>query len=390
MGQMPAASLDVPESRASERGVERVETPESVTATRGMDEAPTNRAFSRLYCVSFLVVVVSAVAANFLGGGTNLLPSPGFPSDCDRAWKARRLEALVRSGSPPRAIILGSSRVTSFEPEYVERLTGLRGFNFGVSVGCPVDYLTQFRFLLSLGVKPEMMIVGVDELAFGDHRENDAYDVQLVTHAALFRQAPLAEQVWIAWRSLKSITLKSTRISLTNLTHRAPIRRREDEEDPSADHSADGSSKHFLKGHDASGRRELLARGVDQQVKFWSALVDEPSKLERMRPQPRMIGYFRELLALAREHHVKVYVALLPVHPEYERRVFTPRLSEIRQELSTLLRETCHEFGARYRDLSSLQSFGGSVDDFVDGTHTTGPNSRRMLEALLASEKPGA
>jgi lysophospholipase L1-like esterase len=387
---MPAASVDVRGGRASEHGVERVETPKSVTATGRLDEAPTNAAFPGLYCASFLAVVVSAVAANFVGGGTNLLPSLGFPSDCDRAWKARRLEALVRSGLPPRAIILGSSRVTAIEPEYVERLTGLRCFNCGVSVGCPVDYLTQFRFLLSLGVKPEMMIVGVDELAFGDHRENDAYDLQLVTHAALFRQAPLADQVWIAWRSVKSITLKSTRISFTNLTHRTPIRRREDAEDPSADHNADGSSKHFLTGHDAPGSREALARGIDEKVKFWSALLDEPSKLERMRPQPRMIGYFRELMTLAREHHVEVYVALLPIHPEYECRVFTPRLSEIRRELSTLLRETCLEFGARYRDLSSLESFGGSPDDFTDGTHTTGRNSRRMLEALLVSEKPGA
>ena len=48
--------------------------------------------------------------------------------------------------------MIGSSRVTGFEPQYIEQLTGLRCFNCGVSVGCPVDYLAQFRFLLSLGI----------------------------------------------------------------------------------------------------------------------------------------------------------------------------------------------------------------------------------------------
>ena len=144
-------------------------------------------------------------------------------------------------------------------------------------------------------------------------------------------------------------------------------------------------SKHFLKTHDGPDRRERLARGIDDKAKFWSALIDEPSELERMRPRPRLVRYFRELLELARAHHVRVYVALLPVHPEYERRVVTPRLGEIRVELSTMLGETCREFGAQFRDFSSLDAFGGTADDFVDGTHMTGPNTRRLIDALLGS-----
>ena len=294
-------------------------TPE-VTKNKWID-----RLFPVLYIASFLMVIVLAITVNFLGNGTNLLPSPGFPSDCDRAFKARRLEFLAHSTLPPRAIVLGSSRVTCFEPEYIEKLTGLRCFNSGVSVGCPVDYLTQFRFLLDLGIKPQLLIIGVDELAFGDHPENDFYDLQLITHQGLFRNAPFAERLSILARAFKTVTLQSTRRSLANLKNKPPGLRPESR-DISKHYFADGLSKFFRDQSGESKHGENLAKGVIEKAKFWSAHLDQPSKVERMRPQPRMVRYFRQLLTLAREHHVEVYVALLPVHPDYEQRVFTPRL----------------------------------------------------------------
>jgi hypothetical protein len=127
----------------------------------------------------------------------------------------------------------------------------------------------------------------------------------------------------------------------------------------------------------------LLVEGINDKVKFWSALVDNALKVEGMRPQPPMTGYFREFMALAREHGVHVYVALLPVHPDYEQQVFTPRLREIREELSALLRDTCREFECEYRDFSSLKSFDGDPEDFIDGTHPTTRNARRMIDELL-------
>jgi hypothetical protein len=377
MSKLPWADPQRPESSVSGLGNDQV----GVTPTAATDKPLTSRLFPTVYLGSFLAVLLFAIVINILGNGTNLLPSPGFPSDSDRAWKARRLEALVRSGSPPQAIILGSSRVTGFEPQYIERITGRPCFNCGVSVGCPVDYLAQFRFLLSLGTKPQLLIIGVDELAFGDHRENDAYDMQLVTHPGLFRQVPLPEKLSIVGRALKTITVQSTRKSLANLKSKVLDSGPEDE-DTSANYFADGLSRHFL-GNDGPARRERLAAGIDEKVKFWSASLDQSWKIERMRPQAPKVRYFKELLALAHEHGVQVFVALLPVQPEYERRVFTPRLYEIRQELNTLLRDTCRAFGDEYQDLSSLESFGGDAEDFIDGTHPTTKNTRRMIDVLL-------
>jgi Protein of unknown function (DUF1574) len=350
-----------------------------------VNEALTSQHFPAIYMASFLAVTLLAIVVNYLGNGTNLLPSPGFPSDSDRAWKARRLEALARSGSPPTAIVLGSSRVTCFETHYVEQLTGRRCFNCGVSVGCPVDYLTQFRFLLGLGIKPEILIIGVDELAFGDHSENDFYDLQLITHPGLFRKAPLLEELSIFARALKTITVQSTWRSVTNLTSKAG-RLRPQLEDISPYYYDDGLSRAAAEPAYGPNHHKDLAAGIEAKAKFWSAYLDRPSKVERMRPQSRMVRYYRELMALAREHGIQVYVALLPVHPEYERQVFTPRLYEVRQELCNLLRDTCREFGCEYQDLSALKSFGGVAVDFMDGTHPTTRNTRRMLDVLLCRQ----
>ena len=282
----------------------------------------------------------------------------------------------------PRPSSSASSRVTCIEPKYIEQVTGRRCYNSGVSVGCPVDYLVQFRFLLSLGIKPELLIVGVDEWALGDHGENDHYDLQLMTYPPLFRQVPLFDKLWIAWRALKTITLKSTRNSLENLMGKTPVPRMESE-DTATGYHADGLDDRFSRGYVGPDHAELLAAGIDEKVAHWSAVVDDHWKVERMRPQPRQTRYFRELMTLAKQNGVQVYVVLLPLHPEYERGVFTPRLYEIRVELSMLLRDTCREFGAVYRDCSSLESFGGNAEDFVDGVHLTAPNARRMIDLLL-------
>jgi hypothetical protein len=43
----------------------------------------------------------------------------------------------------------------------------------------------------------------------------------------------------------------------------------------------------------------------------------------------------------------------------------------------------CAERGFRYRDFTSLDSFGGSADEFWDGAHQTPENLRRMINTLF-------
>lgn len=352
---------------------------------------PTSVSFS----ISFLLALVGCLAAalvlNLLGDGTKLFPSPGFPpSACMRAWKARRIARLVNTPQAPQTLVMGSSRVIPLEQGDVEALTGAPAFNLGVSVGCPVDSLAQLRFVIEAGLSPRHIILGIDELAFGDNPEADFYDMQLVTHAALFHQLELRDQIPIVLQILKTISFASTKKSVGNLLRRW--------RHPADRASADGElpeaeleTMHLHEG-DAlpeSERRARLAAGIDRLVAFWSKHLDRPDKVDGMRPTRRKLQLFEAFLTLAADRKIQVTVLLLPAHPEFERRTFTPAVRAIRTELGATLAARCQSGGCTYRDFTDLASFGGDPDDFDDGTHMTPRNGRRMLAAIFDKNVAG-
>ncbi len=79
-------------------------------------------------------------------------------------------------------------------------------------------------------------------------------------------------------------------------------------------------------------------------------------------------------------------MTFLPMHPEFERQIVTPELAEAREELDRVLRRNCDELGAAYFDFRDLHAFGGDAEEFVDGTHQTPVNLRRMTNVLFGRE----
>ena len=63
--------------------------------------------------------------------------------------------------------------------------------------------------------------------------------------------------------------------------------------------------------------------------------------------------------------------------------MLTPELRQVRAQLSGALRECCAESGFAYRDFSDLSSYAGDPDEFIDGSHQTAENLRRMVNALF-------
>jgi hypothetical protein len=347
---------------------------------------PTSIRFSIVFLLSVIAGLGAIIAINVLGNGTKLFPSPGFPpATCIRAWKARRAAQLARSADPPRAFVLGSSRVFSLQESAVRAVTGLPAFNFGVSVGCPVDFLAHLRFVLQAGLRPKTIVIGLDELAFGDNPEADIYDMQLVTHAGVFDELALRDRAPIVVRILKTLSLKTTADSARNLwrrwRHHGPYYAPDDD---SAAGDLEGTHDPDWDAMPAEKRREELAQGIERLTKFWGKYLDRPDKIEGMRPTARRMQLFEQLLDLAASNGIEVRVALLPVHPELERRIFTPRLLEIRAELARTLADEVGRRGFVFRDYTRLGSFGGTAEDFQDGTHMAPANGRRLLSALFS------
>lgn len=370
----------LPETRSSSP---HLATPEpDATGT----ERPARSAFA--FSIGFIVALLGylsvAVAANVLGNGTNLFPSPWFPaSTCIRAWKARHLARLAQTRESPLVLVMGSSRVFALEERDVQSMTGLPAFNFGVSVGCPVDFIAQLRFALDSGVTPKIIVLGVDELAFGDNPEADHYDLQLVTNERMFDELSLRDRVPILAQGLKTISLGSTKQSLQNLWLRfrsaAPL---SDGTEP-PDSALEGARPIDWSGLPAEERARRLAAGIDEKVTFWGRYLDRPDKVEGMRPTRRKLDLFETFLDTAAAHKIQVYVVLLPVHPEFERRAFSPRILEIRADLGSHLAASSLKHGFTFRDNTDLTSFGGVAADFADGTHMTPENGHRLLARLF-------
>ena len=341
--------------------------------------------FSVIFLLSLVGCLSIAVLINLVGDGTALFPSPGFPpSTCIRAWKARRLARLARTPGTPRVLVMGSSRVFSLREADVQELTGLSAFNFGVSVGCPVDAVAQLRYALDAGVKPELIVLGVDELAFGENPEADHYDMQLVTNSGLFRELDLRDRIPILVRALKTISLKSTTASMRNLWRRVRLGETfpEGQELPEAE--LEGAHPSDWEALSESDRRERLQAGIREKVAFWGRYLDRPDKIEGMRPTSRKLRLFEDFVKLAAQHDIRVDVALLPVHPSFEKEAFPPQVLAIRAELAGALATRCARDGCTFRDYTDLGSFGGTSEDFEDGTHMSVRNGRRLLARLLA------
>jgi hypothetical protein len=356
-----------------------------MTTPDSPEQLPRNAfGFAVVFVIALMGCLGAALAINVLGNGTNLFPSPFFPaSTCIRAWKARHLAQLAQKGEAPRVLVMGSSRVFALEERDVQAITGLTTFNFGVSVGCPVDFIAQLRFAVDVGVAPKIVVLGVDELSFGENPEADHYDMQLVTDDRLFHQLALRDRIPILAQAMKTVSLSSTIQSSRNLWHRL----RSDgflmnaTEPP--DSALEGARPADWDGLSAQEQERRLAAGIDEKVAFWGRYLDRPDKVEGMRPTRRKLDLLEMFLDLAAARGTAVYVVLLPVHPEFERRAFSPAILEIRAQLGKDLAASCLKHGFVFRDYTDLDSFGGAAADFTDGTHMNPRNGHRLLARLF-------
>jgi hypothetical protein len=326
--------------------------------------------FTLTFLSTFLLMSAAALAINVLGNDNGAFPSPIFPSELPAAKKTRELDALVRRGAPPEAMVFGSSRVMGIETDQIQSITGKRTFNYGVWGATPRAYLAQLRYALSTGVRPKLVILGVDEFSFGERNPLGEMDAQLAGHVGLFREVPFPDNLGIASQLLKSLRPKTTWRSLVRLSR--------------ADRS---------QGLQESGwtlNASTLEGRISEHAQKLFGEHPSNGQVEAARACRRRTEDFREFLGLCLANGAEVRVALLPMHPDFERLVLTPGLADVREELDRHLRRTCIEFGVFYSDFRNLHKYDGDPNEFTDGTHQTSVNLRRMTNVLLgrAPETP--
>jgi hypothetical protein len=340
------------------------------------------RTFAWKYLLSFALVFALIVAISWLGNGSGCFVSPLCPSMNDRPYKTRCLEALVAAHRSPEILILGSSRVMQLKPNYINAITGKRTFNYAVAGGNLVDCLTQFRYAVKIGAKPEVLVLDIT----GWGLDVSGGQRFLAANAGLAAEIPGPERLAVLGVVFRSINLRSTLASVRALIDRAMHGAHKDGLaliDGETVILRDGYRFNWkLTAARAKGEFDLsavLSDRIENTRIFHHDEAANPSP----QPSPRWLECLRELLLQAMAAGVEVHVITTPMHPQFNALFLTDASEAAHDGLIRTLRSECAKVGAHFHDFSALDSFGGSADEFWDHCHQSPANMERMADSLF-------
>jgi len=309
-----------------------------------------------------VVVVGLAITWRESGAGRAAVPdkAPSEPAGevlvpNDRTVKADLLEKLER---PPQVLIFGGSRATRFEPSYLERLTGLRGFNLALQNGRPED---AWAFV---------------NRAHIDHPKTRLHVVWFI-HVEAFRAQGLTFGL-----------IQDERLSQF---FPAALIAREREKVPRTEAEIPDRKDLNLTTYGADGvvlrnRYDIrlengytLDRGLEWSVnKAVERYATTTPALD-----PRSTKYFEKTLRLLDRLGAKPAIVLMPLHPTLLAAVRPAGWETRHREVLDYLEGLQKRYDFVTLDLSRLDSVDGDPDAFYDGFHITGSNARRVLDTVV-------
>lgn len=337
----------------------------------------------RRFCFTF----AGTCAVAFAGiGGFNYAVDPyaqygtGWFEPVVQTSRHEKTRLLAEQRRVPEGLILGSSRVMKLEPEHVQRLTGRRFFNAGVNYGRPEDFLALLRWYRDTFDRwPRDVILGLDVAAFVSH---PGIDARLVGHEELARQIPEAirptdrAQPWkelLSWQQTKN-------------SARAVLRQvRGDREAELIESFRDDGLRIYNQ------REQQIRAGT---YDFHAALeYNQQEYIRLFRDYEHLDSHrcrlFARLVRICLDNDVQLHVFLTPLHPDLEQHLvqhsetYAARKADVRLFLQLAL--TPRQI--RWVDFTEIDSFAGEPQQFVDGIHPLEPNTRKMLDRLLAGSK---
>ena len=343
-----------------------------------LDESQSRRAFwfvAALLLVTVLavgvVLALNVVADPYGSVGTHFFPTI---TASDRTAKADRIEALKQ---PPQLVVLGSSRSMRYEPSYLQKKTGLRTFNAGVTgIGGTSDAWAMSRFIHEVwpDSRPAYLwLVDVESFVPFKVQGKTASEPRIAKYvgAATASEGPaeLARAIW--QNRTTEFSLDTARESVRLIVNRDKAR----------------TSRN-------SYQKKILADGVLKPVKrtlkSWNIAYPRSAKrygdLYRnvyKTLDPAAQAYFEKTLAFMNKQGATPILALTPLDPKL-RKIIGPLGWDRRHEQVVEYIDSLH---AKYRfvfiDITDPRIFHADPDEFLDGVHMTPVNTRKAIDYIL-------
>ena len=279
----------------------------------------------------------------------------------DRTVKADLLDKLDQS---PQVLIFGGSRATRFEPAYLERLTGLRGFNLALQNGRPEDVWAFLNHLRTTrpGIRPHVVwfihveafrAQGLSVGLIQDRRLSRYFPERLI--AAERAKLPRTAADMPAGRDLALTTYGPDGLVLRN---RYDVR-------------ADGGYT------------------LDRALAWSIARATERYRTTTPALDRRSMAYFAKDLDLLDRLGTTPVVVFTPVHPTLLDAVRHLGWDERHREVLRYLHGLQKKYDFLVLDLSELASVHGDPRAYYDGFHMKKSNARRVLDTVV-KEAPAA
>lgn len=335
----------------------------------------------RLRWLALMTAAIAAIVVMLVAGfnvvvdpygtvGTAVFPTVTWT---DRALKVYLAGNLPR---PPGVVILGSSRAMKFEPAYIEEKTGASGFNAAVSSGRPIDawaFVNMVHHRWPDDRPGYLWLLDVEAFRTWPPDPGLLSTPKLARHLPPEMRGGLGLddiKLLVSWETA-AMSLRSVRKQLSDADPGAST---EDE-----DFAADGFRiRNYQDDRLAAGRP--LAAGVRFTTR--QAARTYQDDYEALDPTARR--FFSRTIELMNRIGATPIVVISPQHPEVTAAVADLGWAARHEDLLAFLEDQQERHDLIVLDYADVAAFGGDPDDFFDGYHMTVPNTRRLVDAVLA------
>ncbi len=304
----------------------------------------------------FFVIAIGLVlpaALNFLVNPHGLYASP---LDLERNRDDQRLikiELLKQANTPPRALILGSSRVRSFNPDYATELFGLKTFHAGLSVGRFPDWLSVTRYTVNeLDYPIKVILLGIDPdsfIASTNYIHHPAHFQELRRHLTHPIEPWIKSRIHIWSPNQTKISLKLLLSTILGLGKNDQLFSQDGLQLNNRFHDTDEVIKILVHGH-----------SFPKQV------------------NKNNLGDFNALLDLANERGITIIAFLTLETPQMRDLLKHTYYSRTRAEAKAILHRS-EKKGLIFCDLDQVEF---DWNDYVDPHHPGDKTGRELIELL--------
>jgi hypothetical protein len=319
--------------------------------------------------------VLCAGIINFIVDPYDLYGNDGFMPIETNQYDAK-LDLFSEFVPAPSSLILGNSRVKSFDPMVVGSFTGTRCYNWGLGFASTEIILAELKIALDERNAPiELVLIGIDPIMFN-------------SSVAIPKQARVAYRYTRYFASKPVYTANRERLSTLfsldqfTMSLAAVMRKwsgREGLVPP--EYRADGLTNFAIRHmNDISGPDDLEEILVTGAPKYFNHVL---AGWEFIGPE-RMEAW-EELLNLCNEHDIEIYTFMAPLHPLLWELLGEYGSQAIIEETIDYVEGTVAEAGGVFRDYTHLDSWGGNPDMFNDEVHMLPANSADLMHELFTS-----